>query len=92
MLPIDHVVLASASVRWEPPAGTDYSLISVLYDPRERKMRLVLEGVDGVGTEIRSVFYWDADCSEWMSADYKRVHAMLMPLDYDETSDGEVAA
>lgn len=92
--PIDHIVLASAPVKWEPPKDTDYVVLSLLYDPRERKARIVLEGRDGVGTEVRTCFYWEPSFPEWLAGDYQRIHAMLVPLDWDETDEptGEVAA
>jgi hypothetical protein len=64
-------------------------MVSALYDPTKRTMRIVLEGVDDVGDEIRSVLYWDERCSEWVSGDYKRKHALLMPIDHED--DEEVA-
>lgn len=84
-LPIDHVVLASAVVSWEPPPETDYAVLSVLYDPSLRTMRIVFEGTGRDGDEVRSVFCWDPTLAEWVAQDYKRIHAMLVPLDWDET-------
>jgi len=84
-LPIDHVVLASAVLEWEPVAGTDYAVLSVLYDPEKRTMRIILEGTGPDGDEVRSVFYWDPTLSEWVANDYKRIHTMLVPLDWDES-------
>lgn len=85
-LPIGHVVLASAAMRWTPPKDVEYVMCSALYDPQEKTMRLVLEGVNAVGDEVRSVFYWDDRCSEWVSGDYKRKHALLLPIDEEDES------
>lgn len=82
-LPINHVVLASGAITWTPPERVEYLLCSALYDPLTGAMRLVLEGTDDVGEEVRSVFYWDKTLSEWLSGDYARRHTMLLPLDYD---------
>jgi hypothetical protein len=84
-LPVGHVVLASGAFKWAPPQDVEYVLCSALYDPVAKTMRLVLEGVDDLGDEVRSVFYWDAGLSEWACGDYARRHAILMPFeDTDE--------
>lgn len=86
-LPVNHVVLASGAISWSPPKDAEYVICSALYDPQAGTMRLILEGADDVGDEVRSVFYWDKDQSTWLAGDYQRRHAMLLPLDFDEEED-----
>ena len=86
-LPVNHVVLASGAFSWTPPADVEYLICSALYDPQTGSMRLVLEGTDEQGDEVRSVFYWDKNQNEWVAGDYARRHAMLLPLDYELEED-----
>lgn len=86
-LPVNHVVLASGAFSWTPPGDVEYLICSALYDPQTGSMRLVLEGTDEKGDEVRSVFYWDKGLSEWVAGDYQRRHAMLLPIDFDDEAE-----
>ena len=83
-LPVNHVVLASGAISWTPPVHAEYIICSALYDPQLGTMRLILEGTDEIGNEVRSVFYWDKDQSSWLAGDYSRKHAMLLPIDFND--------
>lgn len=87
-LPVNHVILASGAIAWEAPADVEYVSCSVLHDAEKGLTRIILEGTDRLGDEVRSVLSWSADQSMWVALDYERKHALLMPFGY--TIDEEI--
>jgi len=91
-LPIGHIVLASGAVEWAPVEDVEYQTVSVLHDPTRGLTRLIFEGTDLLGEEVRSVLYFDAQLNGWEATDYERHHGLLTPIglideDAEDTSE-----
>lgn len=83
-LPVNHHVLASGACSWEPEHSIEYTTISVLHDSDAKSIRILLEGRDGVGDEVRTTLDWTPLISEWIQSDYQRKHGLLLPFDWSE--------
>lgn len=77
-LPTGHVVLASGSSVWSPPRGVEYTIASVLHDTTRQLTRVILEGVDDIGDEVRTVLNFDVEQAFWVSTDQSRRHTVLV--------------
>lgn len=89
-LPIGSIVLASGAVDWMPVEDVEYQTISILHDPERGLTRIILEGTDLQGDEVRSVLYFDAQLNGWEASDYERHHGVLTPIGLiDETIEDE---
>lgn len=83
-LPVNHTIIASGSCAWEPEASIDYTTASVLYDQEKKSLRIVLEGRDEQGEEIKTTLDWTPLLSEWAITNYVRKHGLLLPFEWSE--------
>lgn len=83
-LPVNHQVLASGACSWEPESSIEYTTISVLHDAEAKSIRILLEGRDATGDEVRTTLDWTPLISEWIQSDYQRKHGLLLPFDWSE--------
>jgi len=77
---VGHVVLASGSSVWCPPRGVEYTIASVLHDTTRQLTRVILEGVDDIGDEVRTVLNFDVEQAFWVATDQSRPHTVLVEL------------
>jgi len=52
----------------------------VLHDTTRQLTRVILEGVDDIGDEVRTVLNFDVEQAFWVATDQSRPHTVLVEL------------